>query len=257
MVLSRYLILTVLVLLIVANPLAALAQATDKDKAEALQLAIRFSKRMQRTQDVGPLINEFFTKASIENIYGEGGMNGSDMIAPEVIVKLNHRLKLKFFVAFFNFMYVGWVYGLSTGNIPDHKVPIEKLLPKNVLLLMKRDPWFSKLLTDSPTDDVLNSLKELESVTKTMELIVRAYQSHLARSRKMSWQRYQKLLNSPKNLAAPYFGLSAHTCGESRNCPNLPDRTPVVTVSIPTIHYLDIARIDGQLRVVIVGLSID
>ncbi|MBP7416537.1 MAG: hypothetical protein KA831_07780 [Pyrinomonadaceae bacterium] len=243
----------VLLLLVVTCPIYIFTQVVDKDREDALKLALKFSRRMQQTQDIRPLINEFFVEDAIKNSSKADTPGFYLFVESDLEKQIDRDLQHKFFVAGSNWSYLVFAYIYSKTTAPfNDEFDITTAFPLDVKRQMRKNPSFLVFRDKSMYDaDIrwVKTEKELRTLVKDLEKINALYRNHLGSLKRMSSQKYDAIWNKGEKSLGKLFDVSSLTCDSDDNCFGLRLGTKVMKVTVIPFFQLHVSRINGQMKV--------
>ncbi len=233
------------VVLLSANT-AASAQAEDRltaEKEEVAKLAKKFSERYEQTKSLEPLIGEFFTPYFNANL--PRSIYFQDLIVVDV-VEADRYLLRRFYVSFNDFIYLrtvwAWQAGCKSSGI--------RCYPKNVLRTMRRDPLLADIFIDDDVDTKpLGSLKQLTRTINALEECTRIYRSRLSNFPRTRSPQYAVAYSAFEENMDNYFEPFGLPCDGEYDCYGLPKGSTIYQVTVPPALFLQIARVDGNMKV--------
>lgn len=227
------------------NPPVVSADKIELEKAA--EYAFSFSKRLEQTRDIKPLIEKFFAKDYLDRYLGDPKSNWFWNLNPETAAQASRAELQRFYVALMNTGYLNCQYFTSQyAYAADGSIPEQKLIPADILELIDSHPYTAKYRGKQDSYDYLaeniDSLERLRSYTDLLERISGLMRMHVVTSDAEHSKDYQAMLES--------WGLyqpTARTC--TTNCLGLPKGTRLFEVNVP-VFRLQLAEIRGRLKVV-------
>lgn len=224
---------------------------SEQEKTEAIRVARLFTRRMKESQDIEPLLSEFFAPEFLAETRKEQNFNFFALIKPELV--LDRKLQDRFYLAVTNFTYRGWIY--SCAKNPGRSEHQMAPFPNEIKSIMKNSRVFRYMLPeadgsvdDDDNDDFIGSVAEVEQITSDAEIMNTIFKKHLKWVRRLSmktfFNRVEKCNVSPK-----FFHVEIVKCDGFADCHGLPKTSRLIGVSVPGFTYLDFVRINGRMKI--------
>jgi len=173
---------------------------TSEEEQEARSVAASFIKRWQETEDIGPLISEFFVADFAERLGAEPEVLYFAELKPDLLVSENRDDLLKYYVAMTNS--VRLIFRIcqvheATGQEEEGRDGPEwyEIIPAGVWNVLRSNPIMAEVLSedmgerDSATGEqdaarreeakTIKSIEELRSLTATLEQASLLLRDHL------------------------------------------------------------------------------
>jgi hypothetical protein len=268
---------------------------TPDEEREAAQIAERVIKGLEEKNNLSTLVDELYVK----DFEARLRRNPSQFtylakVEPDVAAKASDQELRRFYIASINFMYaVGFLYGLNLYDMKvkgiegDDDPPLDKLLPPEVLKMMKDDLLMAEVLAEDaedkeragksePSDDAekiteagreekadgceIRSLERLRDFILALEKISALLREHLKTVQ--GPHTWEELINALKSL-----GAMEEARGDCEGtCPRVyvlgeeffgtPTETRLICVNVLFFH-MDLVRVDGHLRILSVYMAGD
>jgi hypothetical protein len=220
---------------------------TDDAQLEKVTLfAYDFAQRLERTKDLKPLVDRFFVANYLDGYLRDQKTNWFLNLNRDTAAALSREELQRFYLALMNAGYLSSLYLVS--QLPsDSTGPVsEKLLPADVLQLIKNHPYTVRYRDQAGNYDFLgdniNSVARLRSYTDLLEKLSALMRNHVQRVRATQSKEWHALLEV-WDLYSPQVRVCA------ANCFGLPDGTKLFEVNVP-VFQLQVAEVNGSLKVV-------
>lgn len=179
------------------------AKLTPEEEREARDIAALFTKRWRETEDIGPLIDEFFVPDFADRLRHEPQMLYFAELKPELLVPENRDDLRRHYVAMLNFvrliLRLNEVY--ETTRLPEQEddgPELYTVLPAEIWNVLKSNPALNALLAeemgerargqsggvDEDSDKIeeaktIKTIEELRSMNATLERAILLLRAHL------------------------------------------------------------------------------
>lgn len=212
----------------------------EAEKRDALRVARAFSERLQRTQDIGPLLDDFMSANFIENAMRDHFFNVFVFQDEKLIRTVPIDQQRRYFVEGTNFLFLTVLYQLALGKA-DSDGDLE--YPPEVRPIV--DKYFKA--KDSPQRS-LRSLKDISSATSDFSSVNRALRPYLQRFRSMS---PADLLDSIKGETefGELYRVEISKCKDKLECRELPIDSRVFGISVP-LGFVEIGEINRKMKII-------
>jgi hypothetical protein len=237
---------------VVHRPVVSPAVSRDAIESERVaKYALSFSQSLERTKDFKPIIEKFFAANYLDGYLHDNDTNWFFNLDRNTAAKLGRADLQRFYVALLNANYLSSVY--LTSQYPsdsNSRVPDEKLLPPDIVQLIKDHPYTATYKRDAGNYDYLaekiDSIGRLRSYTDLLEKIAALMRKQVINVRAERSKGYTSMLEDWDWT----FGLyqpKARICGV--DCLGLPQGTRLFEVNVP-VFRLQVAEIKGQLKII-------
>jgi hypothetical protein len=223
------------------------ARAAEEAQLEKVALfAYDFAQRLEPTKDFKPLIDRFFVANYLDGYLRDQKTNWFLNLNRDTAAALNRQELQRFYLALMNASYLSSLYLIS--QLPsDFEGPMsEKLLPADVLQLIKNHPYTARYKTQENKTDFLgeniDSIERLRSYIDLLEKLSSLLRHHVERTRATESKEWHSMLED-SNLFHP----EVRVC--TGNCFGLPDGTRLFEVNVP-VFQLQVAEVSGSLKIV-------
>lgn len=253
--------------LIAATTLAQESEdLSQSEKREVKQLAKRFRKRLRETQDLGPLIKEFFVADFSDylahslphdkehDFTGDREIRWSPVLFHVKFIAEADRKELQnYYIQIINFYYLFWTYLSDRVSSFDDSTTVWKMLPKDVAGLFEGNeilkPYFIR--EEDPGSVVISDRAQLLSVTSTLEMAVA-----LMRKKPISPLQPVKenLIGLIGKIDSPGWAHEprAYLCDNRYG--HLPKEMRLVEFYVPVFLYLHFIKVDEQFKILYVDM---
>ena len=220
----------------------------EKELTDKVALfAYDFAQDLEKTKDFGPLIDRFFVTNYLAAYLQDQNTNWFMNLDRNTAAKLNQQELQRFYVAQMNAGYLSSLYLISQlASEPEDAAAAQKLLPPDVLLLIKNHDYTTRYKVIGDNDDFLgekiDSVERMRSYTDLLESISSLMREHVRRVGAAQSKEWREMLEHWQ-LYLP----TVKVCGKT--CLGLPTGTKLFEVYVP-VFRLEIAEISGNLKVV-------
>lgn len=247
-------VLSTLLLTLLAGP-AALAQTpTDKlsvaERREAQKLAHTFARRLQRTKDLAPLVDEYFVSDFLTGYLQDTDERSLAFLDRSVAAQVSRAELRRYVIAELNWFYMSELYVFSKYAPGfDFEIAPEKIYPPDVLKVYLSDPRLRATIKDGVDDDsklMVGTVEQMRTFVRKLEHVTRLLRKHAHRINAGHTRQYHETLadwTDRYSLYDPWL----NTCEEP--CLALPKGTRLIGIAIPSIE-LQLVKVNGRLRIV-------
>jgi hypothetical protein len=237
---------------VVHPPMVSPAVSRDTTESERIaKYALSFSQNLERTKDFKPMIEKFFAANYLDGYLHDNDTNWFFNLDRNTAAKLGRAELQRFYVALLNANYLSSVYLISQyPSDPDSLVPDEKLLPPDVVQLIKDHAYTATYKRDAGNYDYLaekvDRVERLRSYTDLLEKIAASMRKHVINVRAERSKEYASMLEDWDWRFALYQP-KVRIC--AADCLGLPQGTRLFEVNVPVFH-LQLAEINGKLKII-------
>jgi hypothetical protein len=252
--------LALVFILLLAGP--AFAQnPSDKlspaEQHEAQTLARTFARRLLRTKDLGPLIDEYFVSDFLSGYLRDKDQEWFLCLKQDVAAQVSRAELRRYFIAELNWFYMGELYVFSRNSSRSvSNIPPDKLYPADVLKVLRSDPRMRATLDETGTDDsklMIGSVKEFTTFRQKLERVTRLLRKHARTINAGHTPQYRETISDwtdRYSLYDPWLSVCEQACLTQ------PKGTRLIVINIPSIQ-LQLARVNGRMRIVSAWFLID
>jgi hypothetical protein len=248
-------------LLLLAN--TSFAQITTErisaeEMREARRIAQSFSRRLQQTKDITPLIDDYFAKDFLDGYLQGSEQNWFVFLDRDFAPQLTRAELRRYLIAELNWFYLCELYLFSkyASSADGLDLPLGKMYPPDVLKVFLSDPLLKHAIdtkdSDAP-DYLVSNADRFRTFVGNLERAARLLRKHTTRLNAGRTKQYRETLSDWKtryHLYEPWLT----SCDEQ--CLALPNDTELVLVNIPSVQ-LQFARVQGQMKIVSAWFLID
>jgi hypothetical protein len=251
-----------------------------EEEREARELAIRFTKRWQETEDIGPLVDEFFVADFADRLRAEPEVLFFAALKPELLVSENRDDLLRYYVAMTNSLRLIFricqVYEASRPEEEGRESPDwYQVIPASVWAVLRSNPLMAEVLAedmgerDGATDEqeathgegmrTIKSMEELRSLTGTLEqanLLLRDHLKTLPSTLSTKEIKSEHESQVDANTAEADDGLSPRLTILGGDFYNYPAGTRLIYFHL-LMFRVDLVRVGQRLRVLSVSIQSD
>jgi len=214
---------------------------------KAAKYAYGFAQQLEQAKDFKPVIDKFFVRNFLNGYLGDKQTNWFLNLDRDTAAMLSRRELQRFYVALMNAGYLSSMYVISQSPADsDDPVAVERLVPSDVLQLIRNHPYTAKYKNQEGNYDFLaekiDNVERLQSYTDLLERLGALMRKHVIRVAADRSKQYQAMLED-WDLYQP----KVRSC--TQDCMGLPKGTRLFEVNVP-VFRLQIAEIRGNLRVV-------
>lgn len=260
---------------------------TEEEKAEAHEVAARFLRRLQETNDLAPLVGEMFVPDYAARLRQEATSKPLALLSRSAVEQASREELARYDLALNNGLYLGSLLFLAyqTSHPEEEEVDqqwgaayYKQLLPPDMIELCKTDPILRVLFeeetnesaeekqTGAPVansnvidhdDEPVRSVEQLRSFTSTLEQLIVLGRKHLAASpRQLSIVERHKGASEEENWKAESESWKPRAWTLTRESYGYPIGTRIFCLNV-SIYHLDLVRVDGRLKVLALYLDTD
>lgn len=214
---------------------------------KAAKYAYAFAQRLEQVKDFKIVIDKFFVANFLNGYLDDKSTNWFFNLNRDTAAKLSRRELQRFYVALMNTGYLSSLYFINHyPSNSDETVTVERLVPSDVLHLIRNHPYTVAYKTSEANYDFLaekiDSVERLRSYTDLLERLGSSLRRHVIRGAAEHSKEYQAMLED-WDLYQP----KVRVCAQS--CLGLPSGTRLFEVNVP-VFRLQLAEIRGSLKVV-------
>jgi hypothetical protein len=257
---------------------------TPDEEREARELAARFVKRWEETEDLGPLINEFFVQDFAERLHYEPQLLYFGEIKKDEKSILESSADLRrHYVAMTDFLRLlirlQEIYApILKSEEGQSEMDLKHLLPPGIWEVFRSNPTMKAVMSeelgekaedqsevsDQGTEDqanpkVIKNLEELRQLTNTLEQAVTLLRAHL-KTLPLTLSTHETIINQQNNTQSsgseeddPLMPR-AHLLNEDLY--GYPKGTRVICLNIMLFH-IDLVRVNDRLKVLSLYIQTD
>ena len=246
--------------LLLASP--AFAQTpTDKlspdEIQEAQKLARTFSRRLLRTKDITPLIDEYFVSDFLNGYLQDKDESWFMFLDRNIATQVSRAELRRYFIAELNWLYLAQLYMFSKySSCSDMDLPLEKTFPADVLRLFRSDSRRNVTIGEKDVDDLelrVDTLENFPSFVEKLEHGTHLLRKHAVKINAGHTPQYREtfaLRNKLNNFYEPWLSVC------EQQWLTLPKGTRVIGITVPSIE-LHLAKVNGRMRIVSAWFLID
>jgi hypothetical protein len=214
---------------------------------QATRYAYAFAQHLEQAKDFKLVIDKFFVANYLNGYLDDKGTNWFLNLNRDTAARLSRQELQRFYVALMNTGYLSSLYVISQyPSDSDEPVAIERLVPSDVLQLIRNHPYTATYENQEGNYDFLaekiDNVARLRSYTDLLERLSSLMRKHVIKVAAEHSKRYQAMLED-WDLYQP----KVRSCAQ--DCMGLPKGTILFEVNVP-VFRLQIAEIRGNLRVV-------
>lgn len=212
------------------------------------KLALSFTQRLEQTRDFTPLIKEFFSPDYLGGYIQDKDTNWFLNLNRETAEKASRADLQRFYIAALNAGYLSSLYLISQYPSTSEPVSDEKLMPPDIIRLIKNHPYTKTYKGAANNYDYLadniDSVERLQSYTDLLEKIADSLRGHVKKVQAEQSNQYQEILD---DSSFAMFQPKVRLC--NKGCLGLPKGTRLFEVKVPIFH-LQLAMLQGEMRIV-------
>jgi hypothetical protein len=232
----------------VVSPIKS-SDATESEKVA--KYALSFSQSLVQTKDFKPIIEKFFAADFLNGYLHANDTNWFLNLDRNTAAKLSLVELQRFYVALLNANYLSSLYLISQyPSESDSPVPDEKLLPPDVVQLVKDHPYTANYKRKAGNYDYLaeniDRVERLRSYTDLLEKIAALMRKHVINARAERSKEYTSMLED-WDWKFELYQPKVRICAV--DCLGLPRGTRLFEVNVP-VFRLQLAEIRGQLKII-------
>lgn len=222
------------------------ARAEEAKLEKVALFAYDFAQRLEKTKDLKPLIDRFFVANYLDGYLRDRKTNWFLNLNRDTAAALNRQELERFYVALMNTGYLSALYLISRLPEDSAEPPAEKLLPPDLVQLIKNHRYTAQYRIREGNYDLLaEEIKSIEQMRSYMDLLDKVnslMRNQVERVRAAESKEWHAMLEA-WNLYLP----KARVC--TANCLGLPDGTQLFEVNVP-VFVLQVAEVGGSLKVI-------
>ena len=233
-------------------PLVSGVVSSDAIELEKVaKYALSFSQSLAQAKDFKPVIEKFFAQGYLNGYLHEDDTNWFLNLNRDTAAKISRAELQRFYVASLNAGYLSCLYLISQSpSDSDERVPDEKLIPPDIVQLIRGHPYTATYKREAGNYDYLaeniDSVERLRSYTDLLERISALMRKHLISARAEHSREYQTMLED-WHWKFDLYQPTSRVC--DTECFGLPKGTRLFQVNVP-VFRLQLAEISGQLKIV-------
>ena len=227
------------------------------ESREAQKLAHTFARRLLRTKDLAPLVDDYLVRDFLNGYLQDTDRQWLAFLDRDVAKQMSRAELRRYFIAELNWFYLCELYVFSKYTFRfDSDVPLEKLYPADVLRVFRSDPRTRATLGNNDVADselMIGTVAEMRSFVKRLETASRLLRKHARRINAGHTRHYRETLvdwTDRYQLYEPWLTVCEQTCMA------LPKGTRLIGIAIPSIE-LQFTKVNGRLRIVSAWFLID
>ena len=220
-----------------------------KDELDAIVVAGRFSRDLQRTKDIRPLLAKYAVPdyglwiARSEETYSIE----KQFLSEELAAKVSPVSMRDLHLSAFNWIYLAFIWSMHQ---PEDDDPLSSM-PTKVRNILKSDPLLSQIFDDDVDEErMISTNRELARVIRTLDRVVPIYQSELNRYPRIKTNTYLSNLAETSDEGEDLYKSHSDICDEDEGCYGFPKGTPYVHVTIEPYHIVYLVRVAGKMKIV-------
>jgi hypothetical protein len=233
-------------------PVVSLVKSRDGIESEKVaKYALSFSQSLVQTKDFKPIIEKFFAADYLNGYLHDNDTNWFLNLDRNTAAKLSRIELERFYVALLNANYLSSLYLISQyPSESDLPVPDEKLLPPDIVQLVKDHPYTATYKGKAGNYDYLaeniDRVERLRSYTDLLEKIAALMRKHVINVRAERSKEYMSMLQD-WDWTFELYQPKVRIC--AADCLGLPQGTKLFEVNVP-VFRLQLAEIGGQLKII-------
>ena len=220
------------------------------ESEKVAKYALSFSQSLEQVKDFKPIIEKFFAADYLTGYLHDNDTNWFLNLDRDTAAKLGHAELQRFYVALLNANYLSSLYLISQyPSDSDASVTDEKLLPPDVVQLIKDHPYTASYKRNGNYDylaENIDRVERLRSYTDLLERIAALMRKHVINVQAERSKEYKSMLADWDRTFALYQP-KVRTC--TGDCLGLPQGTRLFEVNVP-VFRLQLAEIRGQLKII-------
>jgi hypothetical protein len=260
---------------------------TKEETEEAHEVAGRFLRRLQETNDLTPLVGEMFVPDYAARLSQEATNKPLTLLSKSAVAQASREELARYDLALNNSLYLASLLLLAyqTAHPAEDDVDewgaayYKRTLPPEIIELCKNDPILRVLFEEetnergeenqsgaSPSensdvidhdDEPIRSREQLRSFTSTLEQIIVLARKHLAASPlKLTLVDRHKGASEEENWEAESKLWKPRAWTLTRESYGYPIGTRILCVNV-AVYHMDLIRVDGRLKVLALYLDMD
>lgn len=232
-------------------PVSRVVSSDAVELEKAAKYALSFSRSLEQVKDFKPIIGKFFSPDYLDGYLSNEDTNWFLNLNRETAAKVSRAELQRFYVALLNTGYLSCLYFISQSpDESEERVPDEKLIPPDIVQLIKGHPYTATYKRVGGNYDYLaeniDTVERLRSYTDLLERISVLLRKHVTSVGAEHSRDYQAMLEDwdwTFDLYQPKVRICATECF------GLPKGARLFEVNVPIFH-LQLAEIRGQLKIV-------
>lgn len=259
---------------------------TAEEEGEAREVAERFLRRMQQTNDLAPLIGEMFVPDYAVRLRQEASNQPLALLSQSAVAEASREELARYQLAWNNSLYLAGLLlpadhtsdPAEDDNDERDAAYYQRVLPPDIIELCKNDPILKVLFEEetkerakegqpgesvekSDTEDTdiqpIRSVEQLRGFTSTLEQASTLARKHLgALSVKPNYLERHKRANEEENWEAERDWMRPRAWMLTKEFYGYPKGTRVICVNV-IVYHMDLIRVDGKLKVLALYLDMD
>jgi len=219
----------------------------DARLEKVAQFALDVAQYQEKEKDFKALTDRYFVPNYLDRYLHDQRTNWFLNLNRDTAARLSRQELQRFYMALMNAGYLSSLYLISQIPIDaEDPGPVEKLLPPDVLQLVRNHPYTAQYKTIAGDPDFfgenLDSVERVRTYTDLLEKINALLREHV-KTVKASDSKEWKDMIEHWNLFQP----KARVCAV--NCLELPAGTTIFEVNVP-VFTLQVAEVNGNLKVI-------
>lgn len=256
------------------------AKITTEEEQEAREIAERFIRRMEETNDLAPLIEELFVADYAVRLQQEAFSKSLPLLSESAVEAASREDLVRYQLALNNSLYMATqLYLIYEISHPAKDAGPEwgtahymRMLPPDIIELCKADPILRVLFEEETPvradenapeasasdasgvidhdDEPIRTVEQLRGFTSTLEKAVVLARRHLAASPfKTSLTELHRGANEEEHRTAERKKLRPRAwLMLNRDSYGYPTGTKIICLDV-LVYHMDLIRVDGKLRV--------
>jgi hypothetical protein len=234
-------------------------ELSARETQEVERFVQTFGKRLSLTRDLSPFLTEPIASTKTLDKVLLDKEDSLPFVSHDLISMGNIIELRRFWIAWSNLAYLSELYvysRMSVIGLRIYELPHAKQYPPKVERVMRRNPilskWWEKYDSDS-SEQIAKSIEQVRGLTSTFQKAASLMRARFKAHPPEQTARYRKNVAS---LFDYMKMIDVDTCDTEQDCAGLPLHTKMITVNTPILTLM-LARIDGRLRILIVGIIDD
>jgi len=223
------------------------ANEEEERLKKVAQFALDVAQYQEKEKDFKALTDRFFVPNYLDRYLHDQRTNWFLNLNRDTAAKLSREELQRFYLALMNAGYLSSLYLISQIPIDaEDPGPVEKLLPPDVLQLVRNHPYTAQYKTIAGDPDFfgenLDSVERVRTYTDLLEKINALLHEHVKTVKASDSNEWKDMIEH-WNLFQP----KARVCAV--NCLELPAGTTIFEVNVP-VFTLQVAEVNGNLKVI-------
>ena len=217
---------------------------------KAAKYALSFSQSLEQAKDFKPIIGKFFAASYLDGYLHDDDKSWLLNLDRDTAAMVTKAELQRFYVASMNAGYLSCLYVISQYPSSSEPIQHEKLIPADIVQLIKNHPYTATYKHDTGNFDYLaehiDSVGRLRSYTDLLERVSALMRKHVTSVGAEHSREYRAMLEDwgwTFDLYKPKVRICATECF------GLPKGTKLFQVNVP-VFRLQLAEISGQLKIV-------